>query len=134
MYLNLLNNEQKDLFLDVLLTLAHIDEDYSQKEKEVIIGYCNEMNISDVRDFSLNSFNETIDRLSEISNDTEKKIMILEAMGLAMADGNFDQHEKKLIKLISLCFCIDDSFMPECEDLLKNFISYQNKITKLVFK
>ena len=45
MYLNLLNEEAKEVFLDLCINLAESDNDFCQKEKNLIDQFCQEMNI-----------------------------------------------------------------------------------------
>ena len=45
MYLNLLNEEAKEVFLDLCINLAESDDDFCQKEKNLIDQFCQEMNI-----------------------------------------------------------------------------------------
>ncbi len=43
MYLALLSEKEKEMFLGVAFNLAAVDGDYSDEEKTVINGYCQEM-------------------------------------------------------------------------------------------
>ena len=40
MYLNLLNEEAKEVFLDLCINLAESDDDFCQKEKNLIDQFC----------------------------------------------------------------------------------------------
>ena len=42
MYLTLLNEKEKEIFLGVAFQLAAVDGYYSDEEKEMINGYCQE--------------------------------------------------------------------------------------------
>ena len=45
MYLNLLKDQEKKMFLDLCKTIGNSDGDYSDSEKTIIKAYCQEMNI-----------------------------------------------------------------------------------------
>ena len=64
--------------------------------------------------------------------EREKKIVIFEAIGLAMSDGDYDQTEKEFINSTMLKFGIEESFNRECEDVLNEYIEFQNKLNRLV--
>lgn len=133
MFLRLLNNDQKKLFLDLALTIAQADEDFSESELNTIKEYCDEMNIKldkTTPDFPLN---QLIDNISNSTNETEKKIIVFETLGLAMVDGIFDEREKKIIEMMSLYFSLDNNFMSQCEEIINEYIKFQNKINSIIF-
>lgn len=99
MFLNLLSKEEKNGFLDLLYMTAKIDGDYSEKETERIKAYIVEMGINP------ENSEQNEEELSKVllnfskSNETIKKIVILELTALALVDGYKDT-EKELIEEI----------------------------------
>ena len=106
MYLSLLSNDNKELFLDLILIIAKVDNDFSDEE--------------------------LINVIDELTSMKEKRIFIFEAIGLAMADGDFDGDEKKIILLASYVFALDESYVKECEVILTQYYDFQNKVNQLV--
>lgn len=97
MYLAILNDEQKNLFLNIAKKLASTDGDFSEDERQVIDGYCHEMSVSVVKKLDI-AKEDMIERLGSISNTIEKKIIVFEFAGLVMVDSNFDESERVLLK------------------------------------
>lgn len=128
MYLSLLNNYQKSLFLSLALYLANTDSDYSKEEHEVIQSYCNEMNITENSFIPFTNITEIISKIDESSNTQEKKIVIFEAIGLAMIDNDYSDNEKKLIQLINTYFGFDKTFIIKCEELVNRYLIFQKEI------
>ena len=44
MYLSLLKENEKQMFIELAYNLVNIDGDFSQEEKNMILGYCLEAN------------------------------------------------------------------------------------------
>ncbi len=128
MYLSLLNNYQKSLFLSLALYLANTDSDYSKEEHEVIQSYCDEMNITENSFIPFTNITEIISKIDESSNTQEKKIVIFEAIGLAMIDNDYSDNEKKLIQLINTYFGFDETFIIKCEELVNRYLIFQKEI------
>ena len=115
MYLNELKTEQKELFLDLSVNLAMSDNNFSYVEKNLIKQLCREMNINEKYNTD-KSFDDIINNLSEICNEREKRIIIIELAGIVMIDNQYSEDEKKLIEDIVSTFDID---YKEFETLLK---------------
>ena len=125
MYLSLLSNDNKELFLDLILIIAKVDNDFSDEEKGVINSYCTEMGISYRDDERYSSVEELINVIDESTSMKEKRIFIFEAIGLAMA-------ERKIILLASYVFALDESYVKECEVILTQYYDFQNKVNQLI--
>ena len=134
MYLNLLTGDQKELFLDLALITANADGKADSEELSVISEYCREMNIDSDRTEPSMPLNILLDRITLISNMTERKIIIFELIGLALADSNYCDNEKKIITLASIYFQLDDSFTEECETLINDYLNIQSRLNNLVLK
>lgn len=131
MYLVGLRNEIKELFLNFVVQLSIIDGDYSEEEKSIIKNYCNEMNISENLIDLSKDIKILIDEINLNCNTIEKKIIIFEAIGLAMSDSNYDEDEKKFIMSIK-DKNIDNIYYQTCEKLINDYIELQIKINTIV--
>lgn len=132
MYLTLLKEEQKELFLGLAFHLASADGDYSDEEKAVIAGYCQEMQMTFDQDKMVKPIKEIISKINLSCNSCEKRIIVFEAIGLVMADNNYDEVERRIVKLMTDTFDLGDRFAKNCEVVLNEYISFQNRINKLV--
>lgn len=132
MYLAILNSEEKRLFLSLAHGLALADGDFGDEEKATIAGYCEEMKISPRNEENIESLEETIKRFGEISDERIKKIIVFEAIGLAMADNNYDDNERKIVVNMEEAFNLNKGFANECEMILNEYISFQNRINHLI--
>ncbi len=115
MFLSKLKSEEMELFLDLGIHLASCDGDFALVEKENIIQMCQEMGIEKRLDAKL-SFNEALEQLSKLSNNYEKKIILLELAGIVMADGVCSPEEKELLMNIITTLNMKDS---DCDAVIK---------------
>lgn len=103
MLLMKLETKEKFSFLQLANYLARIDNDYGEKEHEVILEYCAEMGIENDDDFELESF-DLASTLKDFKTEKSRKIVILELMILIHADDRFDFQERNLILQINEVF------------------------------
>lgn len=130
----MLDENQKSMFLSLALYLAKIDNDYSLQEQEIIQSYCDEMNIKINQSAEYESVIQLISMIDEACDMTTKRIIVFEAIGLALIDRDYSDEEKKIIYLMSSYFGIEDGYLEECELLLREYVVFQNKFNNLVFK
>ncbi|PLY07532.1 MAG: hypothetical protein C0625_04980 [Arcobacter sp.] len=103
MLLMKLHPKEKFSFLQLAHYLARIDNEYGEKEEEIILEYCAEMGIDNDDDFELEDFNLE-STLKDFKSKKSKKIVILELMILIHADDKFDLKERTLITEINDAF------------------------------
>lgn len=132
MYLALLNESEKVEFLELAYNLATIDGNYSEAEKNMIAGYCQELQIEFDEKVMVNPMDELIKKIAQNSNEKTKKIIIFELIGLAMADENYDNDERKIIANMENEFDVHGNFANACENILNEYITFQNRINSLV--
>jgi len=103
MLLMKLQPKEKFSFLQLAHYLARVDNEYGDKEEEIILEYCAEMGIDNDNDFELEDFNLE-STLKDFKSKKSKKIVILELMILIHADDKFDLKERTLITKINDAF------------------------------
>ena len=103
MLLMKLEPREKFSFLQLAHYLARIDNEYGEKEEEIILEYCAEMGIDNDDDFDIADFSLE-DILKDFKNKKSRKIVILELMILIHADDKFDLKERTLITKINSSF------------------------------
>lgn len=97
MYLNRLNNEQKELFIDICIHAAMVNHDFAEKEKRLLQEYYDEMRLTNIRYTANLDFESAINRLLEISSGEELRMVALEIAALILSDNQFDDFEKKFL-------------------------------------
>lgn len=132
MYLSTLTNEEKVLFLGLAFDLASSDGDYSAEEQAIVQGYCYEMQIEFDENTMIKPSDEIIQEISRISSQRTKKIIVFEAIGLAMADNNYDDNERSIISGMEKSFGLDEKYGIACEKAISEYILLQNSINNLV--
>lgn len=132
MYLALLNESEKEVFLGMAYNLATIDRDYSDAEKAMINGYCQELQCQFDEKSMIKPMELLIQTVKEKSSEKVKKIFIFELVGLAMADENYDSDERKLISQMLTEYNINPDFANKCESILNEYIGFQGRINELV--
>lgn len=132
MYLALLNENEKAAFLGMAYNLVIVDGDYSDAENAVMNGYCQELQFTFDENTMIKPMETLIQFVKDNSNDNIKKIFIFELIGLAMADSNYDNDERKVISQMMSEYNIDADYAKNCESILNEYIEFQGKINKLV--
>ena len=134
MYLALLNKNEKETFLGMAFNLATADGNYSEEERAIINGYCQEMQCVFYEEKLVKPMDVLIQDIKLNSDNRIGKILVFELIGLAIADGNYDEDERNLINNIMVEFNIGAEFAKNCENLLKKYIAFQTKLNQLVLE
>lgn len=133
MFLNLLDERKKSLFLGLAYNLAQVDGNYSKEEELMIQSYCQEMQI----EFNMRMAKDTASIVSDlctICDSKEKRIIAFEIIGLAMIDGKYDLSEKELIENMVEKFGVDNEFTEKCEIEISRYMEVQKEINKLIME
>ena len=133
MYLNLINEEGKHLFLKLAKAICNADGDFAESERAMISKYCQEMKIEDSKEVTDNNSKGTIKNLAAITDEREKKIIVLELIGLAYVDNQFSKEEEKIIRDMVETFAIDGDYVKQCNQIVKKYIDIQREFNHLVF-
>ena len=100
MYLAMLSNEKKHLFLNLEIYLSKVDSDFSAAEKRIIDAHCIEMHIDNNGYEADMSQSDIFEGLKEFTKQ-ESKIVFLELVGTIMADNVYHIEEKALVKKLA---------------------------------
>lgn len=134
MYLANLQDDHKNLFLLMAQKLAFSDGCFSEEEKVMIDMYCYEMGIEQTETVSDMPVADIVEEINRQCSFTEKRIFVFELIGLAVADQNYDDEERKLINLMMEKFGIDPAYEKECEDIIQKYLEFQQQINELVLQ
>lgn len=133
MYLSILNKNESNLFLDVALFLSHCDEDFSKEEEKLIKDLCEEMKI-DYRNSVLTNFDDAIKKLSNVLNSDLKRMVLLEAFGVAMVDGKIAKSEENSLRQMISVFCLPISDYDEIIKLVKKLYNCYKSFSNYIYK
>jgi len=125
MYLNKLELNEKQGFLNLAAIVAEANGTVEETEDYMLEMYCAEMQIEgEVEDKSLG---DVLDELKSISAES-KNIIVFELIGLCLTDGRYDEKEKENIKEICDGLGVSDE---KLELLEKDMADYYGLITKI---
>lgn len=132
MYLNNLNVKLKKLFLNFVYLIAKADGEFSESEQLLLDSYSIELQMKcEIETLTL-GLDETIKEIKQNANETEYKIIVFEAVGIAMSDGDYSEPEKEIIKKAQKEFELSENFEKLCEMLIGKYLNLQSDINKLV--
>ena len=126
-----MENEKK-LFLGMAYDLAFVDSNYSKEEQAIMEAYSHEMQCEFDINTMVKSEDEIIDEIKSNSTIRTKRIFVFELIGLAMVDGNYDENERQLIQKMEVEFGLMKNFSKECEKVIAEYISFQERINSIV--
>lgn len=132
MFLNRLSGEQKELFLDLCIHASKADSEFAAEEKQTIDQYCEEMHI-DIRYEEQHTLAEISDRLTEICNDQDLKIILLETAALLLSDSEYDDEEKKFIDSLTAKLGLEKAQTDEVINMLRELTDVYTRINGFVF-
>jgi len=112
MFLAKLNDKEKRAFMSLAKALALADGIVVSQEEKFMNLYAKEM---DLTDYDFNSdIDSVIKELADSATDEVKRIVILELVELANADGNFSGEEKDLVKKVIKAFGLNEKEIDKC--------------------
>ena len=94
MFAQLLNQEEKKNFLELIYKIANCDGTFAEEEEELLSNYKLELGLSEVEDTS--SMNELMDYFGQKSEQI-RKVVFFELYGMIMADGNIAGEESSIL-------------------------------------
>lgn len=134
MFLNSLNPTEKDNFMKLAMTLIKADGVVEESEKQILSAYANEMQIQ-VRSLDEQcDTDKVIEELAKSSSLKTRRIIFLELLALAFADGNYVAEEKELLKCLANAFEFDRKFIDRAVNLEDAYVAAYMSLVNLVEK
>lgn len=133
MYLRPLNNEQKELFLDLALAAATANDVLEDAEKTLLAAYADEMSI-DVNKASQMPVEEICRKLKNISNSKELNQISFEIVGMMISDNEYDDAEKAFISKMAEIFEIPMSRIDEMFNCVNAYSELIKRINVLMYE
>ncbi|WP_274880543.1 hypothetical protein [Vibrio harveyi] len=115
MFLNALNTQEKEVFLNLIINLANVDGEFSNEEQNQLSAYLAEMNLDLKEPEAYENHSSDLIASLQSSSDISKRIIFMELYALAVADG-LNEEEKNLLDSIQEAFGFSDSFTSEVLD------------------
>lgn len=132
MFLNLLNDEEKSIFLKLAIAIIQADGKLEESEKQYIADYSREMGITEYSLDGKIEITALAEKIGKDSTNTAKRIFLLELTACANADGDFADTEKALINSLVKTFKLSNSSLQECLDLLAEYTKVSAKLMSFV--
>lgn len=124
MFLNYLNEENKEGFLKICVHAALSNEIFAEEEKATLSAYCREMDVNVHVPETPESFEDLIQELYSSTTEEERKVIVLETLALIKSDGVYDEKEQAFMKALI-------NGLNVSEGDLSKFIELLNKYTEI---
>lgn len=108
MYLSMLSDTNKRLFLNLEIYLSKVDSDFSENERIIIDAHCMEMHIDNNNYEADMSQSEIFEGLKALTKQ-ESKIVFLELVGTIMADNVYHIEEKALVNKLAEALKLEEN-------------------------
>lgn len=132
MFLPLLSEKQKYLFLEFAFAMASADNVIAIEEHQTIDAYRAEMELGTTEIPSQRPIDDILLDIKEISDPKERKIFIFEILGLVLSDGEYDTSEKEIIKKALQYFDLGMELENKCIELIQTYLQIQQEINALI--
>lgn len=126
MYLGEFDKEKKELFLDLCINLSKCDGDFAIVEKRLIEKFCVEMNIN-ARFEAKQDTESTLALLNNLCDNREKRAIIIEIIGIVLADEKYHDAEKSILRDCSNVFSVDFLEITKVMDVVKELYGIYGK-------
>lgn len=108
MYLSMLSDTNKRLFLNLEIYLSKVDSNFSENERIIIDAHCMEMHIDNNNYEADMSQSEIFEGLKALTKQ-ESKIVFLELVGTIMADNVYHVEEKALVNKLAEALKLEEN-------------------------
>lgn len=134
MFLNLLNTTEKSNFMKLAMAVIKADGIIEDSEKQILSAYANEMQI-DICNIEEQVDTEKIIKEYAMNSTVQtKRIVFIELLALAFADGNYAIEEKTLIQQLANAFDIDRTFIEKAINLEDAYMTAYMSLINMVEK
>ncbi len=133
MFLNSLNNMQKQLFQKLAIKAAEANGVVELEEKNMLKCFAVEMNIEPFY-FTDISMDNLMQEILKNSNEQVLRIFLFETLAIIISDSEFDEEEKKFVDTLSSKFGISKEKTDEMLELLYEYSQIFNKINSLILQ
>lgn len=133
MFLEMLSDFQRELFLHLAICAAKANNIVDEAEKEMILRFAKEMDIEPITNTDKNA-DEVIRELKESCGDLERKIILFEIIGIILSDQNCDELEKRFLNNLAAKFEITEETVNNMISLVREYTGLYNRIFDTVIR
>lgn len=133
MFLEMLNKDEKEWFLDLAIKAAEANGEVAKEEIQMLHTFASEMKISP-RSETSRELSVILKDFTDNSSKKSMKIVLFELIGILFADAEFDDEEKKYLESVTNAFGIDPSVANEMISEIKDYAALFNKICNTVLQ
>lgn len=130
MFVQVMEKEEREKFLELIYKIANIDGDYAAEEEELIDSYKAELELSDIKD--TDTIEEIIDYFSSKS-ESIRKIVLFEVYGMINSDGKIDISEEKIFNLSQEKFGISEQQTKAIINVAEELQEVYDKVYDVLF-
>lgn len=134
MFLNSLNPTEKGNFMKLAVAVIKADGVVEESEKQILSAYANEMQIPVCNLDEQYDTDSIIKEFAMTSTLQTKRIIFLELLALAFADGNYAAEEKALVQQLADAFEFDRAFIEQAINLEDAYVAAYMSLVNLVEK
>lgn len=131
MFVQVMEKEEREKFLELIYKIANIDGDYAAEEEELIDSYKAELELSDIKD--TDTIEEIIDYFSSKS-ESIRKIVLFEVYGMINSDGKIDISEEKIFNLSQEKFGISEQQTKAIINVAEELQEVYDKVYDVLFQ
>ena len=130
MFLQVMNVEEKEKFLEFIYKIANIEGDYAEEENELINSYKNELGLSEIGDTC--NIEELIEYFSTKTMEM-KKIILFEVIGLINADDKIVKEEEDFLNKVIVSFGLNTEIVEKIKSIALKLQNVYDEIYDTLF-
>lgn len=131
MFLGQLSEKEKNSFISLSVHASNSNGIFVEEEKVMIQEYCKEMGIPFFDANNAISMDEVVEVFKE-SDNSIKKIVLLETLGLLYSDGEFDDSEKGFINDFAMKIGLTDEDVEKQTVAIKEYLEALKKVAEAI--
>ncbi len=133
MFLEMLNEEQKKLFMHLAIIAANANGYVEESENKMLLHFEKEMNIDPITQSNM-KLDDVIDELYNICGELEKKIVLFEIVGILFSDENCDKEEMEFLDKIAGRFGFSNEQVKDMISLVEEYTKLYSQIFDTVIR
>lgn len=134
MFLNSLSPTEKDNFMRLAVAVIKADGIIEESEKQILSAYADEMQIPVCNPEEQGNLDNVIKDFAEKSTLQTKRVVFVELLALAFADGSYVAEEKALMQQLANAFNFDKAFVERAVSLQDAYVAVYMSLVTLIEK
>ena len=131
MFLNRLDFVEKEAFISLAVKAAESNGYIADEEYQMIEDYCKEMGIAFFDSKNLKPMEDVIRIYSE-ADDQNKRVAVLEIVGLMYADGGYDSKEKEFVDDFANKIGVTQDEVRKIEDTVMKYVGITRELFECI--